>query len=137
MTESDDTNRSALIAAYASFWWAQESGETERWEELDAAEREAVIENSYAEHVADWLGHPDTARALLDVAQERGRQVEKGWTREHDDEHQTHTLVKLAGQRAQRSGSRGQGFYARESLVEAAAMLVAAIEAMDRSEAGR
>lgn len=50
-----DADRVAVIADYAAWWWSQESGETETWGELDADEREAVIENSYAEHVADWF----------------------------------------------------------------------------------
>lgn len=78
------------------------------------------------------ITHPDTARVLRDVAAERTRQVEKGWTREHDDTHATHDLMTLAERRAHMVGNRGNGYYSRERLVEAVAMMVAAIEAMDR-----
>lgn len=74
----------------------------------------------------------DTARVIDDVRTERNRQVAKGWTPEHDDQHSTHDLVRLAEQRAHSTGSAGAGYYSRERLVEAAAMLVAAVEAMDR-----
>lgn len=53
--ESGAASREAMIEDYAAFWWAQETGETDRWEDLDADERENVIENSYAETVIDWL----------------------------------------------------------------------------------
>lgn len=48
-------DRDALAASYASFWWAENSGETETWDELDDDEREAVVENSEAETVVDWV----------------------------------------------------------------------------------
>lgn len=51
----ENATRQRSIEDYAAYWWAQESGETETWDELDDEEREAVIENSYAETVVDWL----------------------------------------------------------------------------------
>lgn len=50
-----------LTTYLARAWWERETGETDRWEDLDAIEREAAVENSYAEGHAeavlasDWL----------------------------------------------------------------------------------
>lgn len=49
------SNRKHTIESYAAYWWTENTGESDRWEDLDAQEREAVIENSMAETVADWL----------------------------------------------------------------------------------
>ena len=73
-------------------------------------------------------------RVLNDVAKERRNQIAKGYTPEHDDRHDTHTLVQLAERRAHMVGDRGHGLYDRHRLVQAAALLVAAAEAMDRRE---
>lgn len=37
----------AVVERMAERWWENETGETDRWEDLDADEREAVVENSY------------------------------------------------------------------------------------------
>ena len=81
----------------------------------------------------------DTERVLDDVAAERNRQVEKGWTRDHDDHHSTHDLVRLAEKRIHSPGRppAESGYYDRQRLVEGIAMLVAAVEAWDRREARR
>lgn len=76
----------------------------------------------------------NTARVLADIATERERQISLGWTREHDDNHATHDLVRLADRQARKPGDLGPGFYSRSRLVEAAALLVAAVEAMDRRD---
>lgn len=82
------------------------------------------------------ITHPDTARVLRDVATERARQVDKNWTRDHDDRHDTDTLVRLSASYARRQGKgKAPGYFDRERLVQAAALLVAAVEAMDRREA--
>lgn len=73
-------------------------------------------------------------RVLGQVAAERARQIQMGWTPEHDDLHSTHQMVQLARSRAGRVGSSGEGYYSRERLIEAAAIFVAAVEAMDRRE---
>lgn len=74
----------------------------------------------------------ETLTVLAEVALERDRQIEKGWTPQHDDGHTIHDLVRLAEQRARLEGSGGYGVYSRERLVQAAAMLVAAVETWDR-----
>lgn len=43
------------IERYAAYWWSENTGEADPWELLDAEEREAVIDASYARVVADWL----------------------------------------------------------------------------------
>ena len=90
--------------------------------------------NANQEHA---MTHPDTARVLTDIATERERQVTLGWTRDHDDRHNVHELVRLADRQAHKTGTAAIGIYSRERLVEAAALLVAAVEGMDRREAKR
>ena len=80
-----------------------------------------------------------TERVLNDVRAERDRQVDElGWTREHDvDHHSTHDLVTLAkGYAGKPESDRDEhhGLYSRRRLVQATALLVAAVEAMDRRE---
>jgi hypothetical protein len=63
--------------------------------------------------------------ALEDIATERVRQVEKGWTATHDDAHGVVHLIDEAQ-------ARLDGGPSRRGLVAAAALLVAAIETLDR-----
>ena len=73
-----------------------------------------------------------TERVLLDVASERQRQAEKGYTREHDAEHDVYHLWMQADRFLR--GTDLAGSFARTdraSLVKAAACLVAAIEQID------
>lgn len=68
---------------------------------------------------------PDsTMGVILQVRAERTRQIEKGYDLDHDDEHGPDHLMRLA--------QGYQGEYNRDRLVKAAALLVAAVEAMDR-----
>ena len=76
----------------------------------------------------------DTENVLNDIRFERYSQIDDGWTPDHDDRHDTHTLVQLAEQYAHKPGDLGPGYYDRRRLVQAAALLVAAIEAMDRRD---
>jgi len=75
------------------------------------------------------------SKALEDVAAERARQVEIGWTSEHDDEHGVGHLANRAVVYA--SAGRYTGILEpallRAQLVKGAAMLVAAIERVDRA----
>jgi hypothetical protein len=72
---------------------------------------------------------------LQDIAAERTYQVAKGWTTDHDDTHYTQDLVGLAFDRARMQGvGTPPGVFARQRLVQAASMLVAAIEAIDRRD---
>lgn len=81
---------------------------------------------------------PDTERVLTDVGAERARQIRQGWTPDHDDRHDTDTLVRLSASYARRCGKgKEPGYFDRDRLVQAAALLVAAVEAMDRREAVR
>lgn len=80
---------------------------------------------------------PDTDRVLTDIRTERTHQIDLGWTTDHDDKHQTHTLVTLANQYAHKPESgndQHRGYYSRHRLIQAAALLVAAVEAMDRED---
>lgn len=77
------------------------------------------------------MKHPSTPAVLGALANERERQVAKGWTREHDDEHRTHDLIDLARERMDRKPTPASGL-SRQRLIEGIAMLVAAVEAMDR-----
>lgn len=78
-----------------------------------------------------------TSRVLADILIERGRQIDLGWTREHDDRHALRELVALSAAQVRKPGTEGPGFYSRERLIEAAAILVAAVETIDRREARR
>lgn len=76
----------------------------------------------------------NTERVLEDIRREREHQLER-WTTDHDDRHRTDTLVRLAEQYAHRPGKNAErGCYDRHRIVQAAALLVAAVEAMDRRE---
>lgn len=79
----------------------------------------------------DSIGYGQHGRVLRDLTLERNRQIGKGWTLEHDDEHGIGHLVTLSAERL--DGLRA-GVDPRRALVEAATMLVAAIEAFDRRE---
>ena len=73
--------------------------------------------------------------ALQDIAAERTYQVAKGWTTDHDDTHYTQDLIELAFERARMQGEGVPlGVFARKRLIQAASMLVAAVEAMDRRD---
>lgn len=77
---------------------------------------------------------PQTERVLRDVTTERHRQIAKGWTPEHDDGHRLSTMVDLADARMFLATQALATPVRRKRLVEAAAILVAAIEALDRQE---
>lgn len=66
--------------------------------------------------------------ALVSVWDERRRQVGKGYTLEHDDEHGAEHLVELVLDRLQNEKSDP-----RELLVQCAALLIAAVETIDRA----
>jgi hypothetical protein len=83
----------------------------------------------------------DTTRAtfvvLQQVADERVRQAGLGYTREHDDEHGRGHLLDLAAAKVRGARHIVSGTLAdrRERMVQAAALLVAAIERHDRTHA--
>lgn len=74
------------------------------------------------------------ALVLKQVADERARQITLGWTAEHDDFRNVDRLVKMADKYARREDPDNEGYYSRDNLVKAAALMVAAIERLDRSE---
>lgn len=75
------------------------------------------------------------SKAMKDITTERESQIEKGWTHEHDDGHPIGHLVNRAIVYA--SAGRYEGVLEpallREQLVKGAAMLVAAIDRVDRA----
>lgn len=79
--------------------------------------------------------HPDTGRVLLDVEGKREAQVAKGHTRELDDEHGPDHLVELA-EPLLASWVVSVTDEQRDMLIELAALIVAAVEVLDRAEAG-
>lgn len=74
------------------------------------------------------------AQILEQVAEERARQIEIGWTIEHDDRHAVRHLVGLAEKYANRENEDNPGFYSRDNLVKATALMVAAVECLDRGD---
>lgn len=81
----------------------------------------------------------DTARVLLDVDAVRRLQVGvAGWTREHDDQRHPQPgreLISLAKARVTSSAGDRDGYLSRHRMIEGIAMLVAAVEVLDRNEA--
>lgn len=69
-------------------------------------------------------------KVLQDITRERAHQIELGYTTEHDDTHSTEELVDLAFARLDVGDVLDSG--ARPRILEAAAILVAAVEAIDR-----
>jgi len=93
-----------------------------------------------ASHYADKIieaGYARVGFALADVAAERSTHHERGYTAEHDDELGVDGVVKEAVLRAwDASFHTGPGSASRRvGLVKAAALLLAAIDAFDRTEA--
>lgn len=86
--------------------------------------------------VAKGSGSVETCVVLADVALERRRQVEIGWSPEHDDKHSTRRMVILAWSRVHAPRANSSAF-TRRGLVQGVAVLVAAIESMDRHAAAR
>lgn len=74
------------------------------------------------------------AEILEQIAGERARQVELGWTIEHDNRYGVRHLVALSEKYLNRENDDNPGYYSRDNLVKATALLVAAIERFDRGE---
>lgn len=80
----------------------------------------------------------ETARVLDDVRRERVRQAEKGFTPDHDDSFHRqpgHRFIALGKTRATSPGPGDDGYLSRRRMIEGIAMLVAAVEILDRTEA--
>lgn len=69
-----------------------------------------------------------------DIYAERARQIKKGYTQEHDDEHGVAHLLGWAGSYILRAKFAPDPATARDRLIKMAALTVAAIEAHDRKE---
>lgn len=72
-------------------------------------------------------------RILDEVGCERVRQIAKGWTLEHDDEHGTDHVAGLIQQRLGPNGPASAG----QAFLEIAALAVAGLESLKRKEAVR
>lgn len=72
---------------------------------------------------------------LLELLKERRHQIGKGYTPEHDDQHEVPDLVTLAVDRLARYEQVLDPRPIRQRILEAAAMLVAALEVIDRDTA--
>lgn len=66
-------------------------------------------------------------KVLADIVQERGLEMAKGYTTKHDDEFGHGHLVNEALVRLEDGG-----FTSRKTIIQAATLLVAAAEAIDR-----
>jgi hypothetical protein len=71
---------------------------------------------------------PETAEATRDVLAERQKQIDKGYTPEHDDEHTVAQLLRYGGM----EWFLPHTLASRKRMVRAAACLLAAIERLDR-----
>lgn len=109
---------------------------------------------------AGWIDPTDQTKALIDVMNERSRQVDgEGWTLEHDDQHVNGEIAAAAG--AYCASAHRPQLYARipghafaipllwpknwspdwwkpkgrrDDLVKAGALILAEIERLDRAE---
>jgi hypothetical protein len=76
---------------------------------------------------------PEALPVLAEITLERDRQIaELGWTPEHDDAHGVAHLERLAVEWAIHA-SHTTGTEQRDALVKVAALVVAAIEVIDRA----
>lgn len=96
---------------------------------LSEQARDLIRERNEAYAALAEFAHTDKS-VLLEVAVERQRQIRNGWTPEHDDTHSTHAMVLLADERIHAPWKRRP--YTRAGLLQGVAILVAAIESMDR-----
>lgn len=79
-----------------------------------------------------FFASEQTRQVLVDVAQERRRQINKGWTPEHDDAHSSLGFERLVLVRLLAASKTMSYSGTRRCLVQAAAVVVAAIESIDR-----
>lgn len=77
----------------------------------------------------------DKGQGLIDeVWAERRRQIEGGYTHAHDDEHGVGHLIEWAEAYFTGSGTYQLGHYNRDNMIKGIALMVAAVEALDRAE---
>lgn len=70
----------------------------------------------------------DIAREIFD---ERARQIAKGYTPEHDDEHRVYDFARFINMRTW--NIQKNGHEPRPLLIQIAALAVAAVESLDRA----
>lgn len=81
---------------------------------------------------------PEHVRVMADVTAERHRQIVLGWTTEHDDTHSMESFISLTWAKCSKAAfSYAEGVRRRRYLIQAIALLVAAVESMDRKAARR
>lgn len=79
------------------------------------------------------MGKVDRGRAVEDLLRERTRQLEKGWSLEHDDEHTGHDWSWIIGQRVvQLLDPAMTCTDDRQLFIEIGAIALAAVQAEDR-----
>lgn len=78
---------------------------------------------------------PQMMAIFSDVIKERQRQMEKGYTPEVDDKWDPRDFVRFANWRFTPPKVPAGDWFNRQSLIEAIALLVACVEAMDRRAA--
>ena len=74
-----------------------------------------------------------SSEVILEVGEERQRQIDLGWTQTHDAVEGAGHIVREARIRLNRFGNNGEDLaktYQRQLLIEAAALLVAAAEVL-------
>lgn len=87
-----------------------------------------IFEDAALDHMSGELVHSAPA-AWADVVAERATHPDRGWTSEHDDTYGPDHLLQLAKSRIAKKTTT------RREMVEAGALILAAIEASDRAEA--
>jgi hypothetical protein len=102
--------------------WCQEHG----MDPKRLQDENAPVVDLWQQKMSERLQGPDSV--ALEVITERARQVEKGYTHEHDDQHGAAGIARVATTYIDPDAQTVD----RVSLVKAAALLVAAIEELDR-----
>jgi hypothetical protein len=115
-----------LAVGAASSCWSNLEGAGE----FDSAEAKRITDDTLEAIQRVDTVPGGTVGVMLQVKAERQRQIERGYTPEHDDEHGLEHIVDQA-----RGRILPQQLRTRGELVQAAACLVAAIEWLDRSDA--
>jgi hypothetical protein len=78
---------------------------------------------------------PELPKVLMDVTRERQRQIEMGWTPEHDDTHNPVDMEWLARARLNASANARairKPDEERRRIIQAMAILAALVESIDR-----
>lgn len=82
--------------------------------------------------MAEEFDLTDTMLVVGEVVAERERQVAKGFTPKHDDEHVPADMAMFIRERLLRADLTPEPANVREQFVQVAALAVATVEALDR-----